>query len=104
KRPEKLQEKVFAKLFSQAEIAGYSDDEYAEYEESLKYYRDLKNSIDTAFDDGKIEGKLEGKLEGEIKGKIEGKIETAIKMQQKGYAIADIAELTGLSIEDIKKI
>ncbi|MDX8393200.1 MAG: Rpn family recombination-promoting nuclease/putative transposase, partial [Mariprofundales bacterium] len=47
KRPEKLQEKVFAKLFSQAEIAGYSDDEYAEYEESLKYYRDLKNSIDT---------------------------------------------------------
>ncbi|MDX8394221.1 MAG: PD-(D/E)XK nuclease family transposase, partial [Mariprofundales bacterium] len=100
KRPEKLQEKVFAKLFSQAEIAGYSDDEYAEYEESLKYYRDLKNSIDTAFDDGKIEGKIEGIIEGEINGKIE----TAIKMQQKGYTIADIAELTGLTLEEIQQI
>jgi len=50
---------VFAKLFAQAEIASYSDDEYAQYEESLKYYRDLNNAIDTAFDDGKIEGKVE---------------------------------------------
>ncbi len=55
-RPKKLQEKVFNKLFAQAEIANYTDAEYAEYEESLKNYRDLKNSIDTAFDEGN--GKL----------------------------------------------
>ena len=30
--------------------------ERAKYEDSLKYYRDLKNSLDTAFDDGKKEG------------------------------------------------
>jgi len=96
KRPEKLQEKVFAKLFDQAEIANYSDDEYAEYEDSLKYYRDLKNSIDTAFDEGVIEG--------EMKGKVEGNIETAIKMKQKGYVVADIAEITGLSIENIEQL
>ena len=34
------------------------------YESSLKYYRDLKNVIDTSFEEGKLEGKLEGKCEG----------------------------------------
>ena len=96
KRPEKLQEKVFGKLFEQAEIANYSDDEYAEYEDSLKSYRDLKNSIDTAFDEGKLEGKLEGK--------IEGMMETALKMKKKEYPVKDISEMTGLSIEEIDKL
>ncbi len=34
----------FKKLFKQAEIAQYTEQEYDEYELSLKYYRDLKNS------------------------------------------------------------
>ncbi len=88
KRPEKLQEKIFAKLFAQAEIASYSDAEYTQYEESLKYYRDLNNSIDTAFDEGKIEGK----------------IETAKKMKRKGYPIDDIADVTGLSTIEIEAL
>ncbi len=92
KRPEKLQEKIFAKLFAQAEIASYSDAEYTQYEESLKYYRDLNNSIDTAFDEGKIEGE------------IEGKIETAKKMKRKGYPIDDIADVTGLSTIEIEAL
>jgi predicted transposase/invertase (TIGR01784 family) len=90
KRPAKLQEKIFNKLFEQAEIANYNDEEYAEYEESLKIYRDLKNSIDTAFEEGKLEGKLEGK------------IETAKNMKGKGYPIEDIAEMVGLAIEEIR--
>ena len=92
KRPEKLQEKVFGKLFEQAEIANYSDDEYAEYEDSLKSYRDLKNSIDTAFDEGKLEGKIEGMME------------TALKMKKKEYPVKDISEMTGLSKEEIDKL
>ena len=38
----------------QAEIAKFSEDERHDYEQSLKIYRDLKNVIDTAFDDGII--------------------------------------------------
>jgi len=91
-RPEKLQERFFKKVFEQAEIANYSDNEYAEYEESLKTYRDLKNSIDTSFDEGKVEGK------------IEGKIETAIAMKRKGFSVCDISEITGLSAEEIEKL
>jgi len=49
-RPAKLQEKIFNKLFEQAEIANFNDDEYSEYEASLKTYRDLKNSINTVRD------------------------------------------------------
>jgi len=42
-RPAKLRESVFNKLFEQAEIANFNDEEYGEYEESLKAYHDLKN-------------------------------------------------------------
>ena len=91
-RPKKLQEKVFNKLFAQAEIANYTDAEYAEYEESLKIYRDLKNSIDTAFDDGKIEGKIEEKRALAKKGKKEG------------LSVEVIATLTGLSEKEIDEL
>jgi predicted transposase/invertase (TIGR01784 family) len=60
KRPEKLQEKIFDKLFKAAEIAKFSPEELVEYEDSLKQYRDLKNVIDTAFDDGGKKERLEG--------------------------------------------
>ncbi len=35
-------------------------DKMAAYEESLKIYRDLKNVVDTAYDEGKVEGIAEG--------------------------------------------
>ena len=44
-----------------AEIAKFSPEEKEQYEESLKTYRDLKNVIDTAFDEGEAKGKVEEK-------------------------------------------
>ncbi len=88
KRPAKLQEKIFNKLFEQAEIANYSDEEYAEYEESLKTYRDLKNSIDTAFEQGQKKKS----------------IEVAKSMILKGYLFKDISEITGLPADEIEKL
>ena len=40
---------------------------------------------------------------GEIKGKIEGKMETAQRMKSKGFSLADIADITGLTEEEIEK-
>ena len=58
KRPKALQERVFQKLFDTAETARFTPDERAGYEESLKHYRDLKNVLDTSFEEGKAgEGK-----------------------------------------------
>jgi len=100
-RPKALQEKIFTKLFTAAEIAKYSKQEQEIYEESLKHFRDLKNVVDTAKEEGKIEGIIEGKIEGIIEGKIEGKIEIASQMKKKGFDIKLIAEITGLSEKEI---
>jgi len=59
--PDKLREKIFEKMFSVAEVAKLSPDEYQAYIDSLNSYRDLQNSIDTAKAEGKAEGKVEEK-------------------------------------------
>ncbi len=87
-RPIKLQEKIFSQLFEQAEIAQFDDKEYEAYEESLKEYRDLKNSLDTAFDDG-IE---------------EGTLRTVSQFKQAGASIEMIMNATGLSREVIEQL
>ena len=79
-------------FFEQAEIAEYSDEERQEYEASVKDYRDYINTIDTAHDKGWKEGRTAG---------IE---ETASKMKSKGFSVEDIAEVTGLSIEEIEAL
>ncbi len=62
--PKSLQEKVFLQLFESAEIAKFTPKEYQDYEDSLKYYRDLKNSLDTAKEEGLIEGMEKGMQKG----------------------------------------
>ena len=95
-RPVALQERVFKKLFEQAEIARFTPQEVMEYEDSVKIYRDLKNSMDTSFNKGKEEGREEGKAEAAIA--------SARKMKSKGYPSNDIAEITGLTVEEIERL
>lgn len=90
--PEKFREQIFEKLFQTAEIARFTPEQVRSYEDSLKYYRDLKNSIDTARDEGRIEGK------------IEGKIEVARNLLASGVSIDLIVKATGLSEPEIKKL
>jgi len=98
--PDRLREQIFDKLFEAAEIAKFTPEQALYYEDSLKYYRDMKNTLDTARDEGKIEGMIEGKIEG----KLERNIEIATNALKKGLSIKDISEITGLSEEEIKKI
>jgi transcription initiation factor IIE alpha subunit len=53
-RPVKLKERIFKKLFGEAEIANYTRKQLAEYEESLKYYWDLNSVIDSARAEGEL--------------------------------------------------
>ncbi|MFN8436199.1 MAG: Rpn family recombination-promoting nuclease/putative transposase [Cytophagales bacterium] len=59
--PEKLKEQIFDKLFETAEIAKFTPEQIRSYEDSLKYYRDLKNSLDTAKEEGYEQGYEQGK-------------------------------------------
>ncbi|MFZ4526510.1 MAG: Rpn family recombination-promoting nuclease/putative transposase [Chlorobium sp.] len=108
-RPAKLHEKVFLKVFELAEIAKYTPKEVAEYEESLKVYRDLKNVIDCAYDEGLAEGVEIGKQEGITIGEERGiekgaqqtKREIARKLMAKGMSFAEAAEIAGISVDDL---
>lgn len=58
-----MKERIFEKVFETAEIARFTPDQVRSYEDSLKYYRDLKNSLDSAKEEGVIEGIEKGKVE-----------------------------------------
>ena len=112
KRPAALQERIFKRLFDEAEIASYSPDERREYEESVKEYRDYINTIDTAHEKGWKEGHKEGMAEGMEKGLAEGRaegrgernMEIAREMKSDGVAIDVIARYTGLTPEELRSL
>ena len=95
-RPAALKEKVFTKLFEEAEIAKFTPTELKEYEDSLKAYRDIKNSIDTALEKGREEGRAESK---NLKA-----IQIAKKMLAAGMDIDTIINMTDLSKGEIEKL
>jgi predicted transposase/invertase (TIGR01784 family) len=55
-RPNPLQDNVFTELFAAAEIASFTPSEQETYQNSLKYYRDMNNVVDTARQEGLQEG------------------------------------------------
>jgi len=82
--PSQLQERIFEKIFRVAEIAKLNRQEIAEYEDSLKRYRDLYSALETA--------------------ELKGKIDVAKKAIEMRMSIDVIIELTGLSEEQIKEL
>ena len=112
-RPKALCDKVFDRLFEEAEIVRFTPQEQREYEASKMAYRDIKNSIDTAKREGKEEGLAEGMekglAEGMEKGLAEGmekgmnqrSLEIARKMLANGMDAATVMEITGLSEEEM---
>ena len=97
-------DKVFDRLFEEAEIAKFTPQELREYEASKKAYRDIKNSIDTAKQEGKQEGLAEGMELGMKKGKNEKALEIAKTMLADGVDINLIMKYSGLTQEQIDKL
>lgn len=87
-QPEYLKTAVFNRLFAEAEIAKFTRAELREYEDSLKAYRDIKNSLDSA----------------EEKGERKKAIEIAKNLIEMGMPIDNIMKATGLSLEEIAKL
>ena len=111
-RPAALQERVFTRLFEQAEVSKFNAQDRMLYEDSVNAYRDIINAINTAKKDSFAEGRAEGHAEGHAEGRAEGiaegiefsKVEIARKMLQRGMAAEEVAELTNMTVQDIKKI
>ena len=91
-RPAALREKIFSKLFAAASVARFTPTELREYEDSLKAYRDIKNSLDTAKEEGREEGREQRN------------IEIAKKLLAAGMHIDIIINMTDLSKDEIEKL
>ena len=96
RQPTYLQTAVFTRLFKQAEIAGFTRTELREYEDSLKAFRDMKNSLDNAEE--------KGIAKGIVKGKKDKAVEIAKKLLEMDMPIDAIMKATGLSMEEITKL
>ena len=107
-RPAALQERVFTRLFEQAEISKFNSDELRMYEDSVNAFRDIVNAIRSAekkkFAECRAKGLAEGRAEGLAEGRAEGRAEIVRAMLAKGMAKDLIAELTGLSVDDINRL
>ncbi|MFY7788701.1 MAG: Rpn family recombination-promoting nuclease/putative transposase [Thermoflexibacteraceae bacterium] len=88
KVPNELREKAFQKVFNVAEIAKYKPQDRQKYEDSLKHYRDMENSLEVQYKAGAKDTKKE----------------IALNAIQEGFSNELIIKLTGLDIEQIEKL
>ena len=95
-RPKALQDRVFQKVFEQAEIASYTQEERREYEASIKNYWDYYSTMKTAQDKGRAEGRAEGE-----QSKAQ---EIATRLKTMGMSPEEIAKVTGLTQEEINRL
>ena len=82
--PSIFKENVFTQAFEKAELSKLTSTDFEKYEMNLKVYRDNKNTLDYAFD--------------------EGKIEVARNLRRLNVDINIIIQSTGLSKEEIEKL
>lgn len=86
--------------------------ELQEYEDILKHYRDLRNSLYTAEEKGHAQGHTKGLAQGHTEGHAQGRAEginegimlIAKNLKTMGLSVADIIKATGLSEDDIAKL
>ena len=90
--PWAAQSAVFKKLESIADVGAMSRDERLKYDESLRKYRDTIS----VFEGVRMEGRLEGQRN--------EKMENARKMKSYGLALDMIADITGLSVEEVRNL
>ena len=91
-RPKALQDRVFKKLFEQAEIAKYSDAERRLYEASQKEYWDYTSTLETA------------ERKGIQLGVFHEKIDTIHRLQAMGLSIEQIAQGADMDVKEVKKL
>ena len=92
-RPAALRDRVFGRFFDVAEYARLDDEERKNYVEAMNTARDTYNQIAYAHETGHKEGREEGREEKAY--------EIARKMIAKGLDVDTIAELTGLTKDEI---
>ena len=96
----KNQKAIFGRLEQMVSQANLSKEEREQYETEWKIYNDYFNTIESAEKKAAAEGRAEGRKEG----RAEEKCTIARNMKSQNMALELIAELTGLSIDEVKRL
>jgi predicted transposase/invertase (TIGR01784 family) len=89
-------DRILERAYEELNKTYWSEAEMNSYESDEKRVRDNKSALDYATEKG-----MEIGME---KGKAEGIIDIALRMLSKGMSVAVISEVTGLSVDEIKKL
>ena len=124
--PSEFDEPLFKRLFLLAEIGNFTPGELEQYYKSLNNMGDYYNILHTAKEEaeriglekglveglekglaeglekGLAEGREKGLAEGRAEGRVEAQLEVARKMLAAGMPVEQIAEFTGLSVEELQ--
>ncbi|MEN5436732.1 MULTISPECIES: Rpn family recombination-promoting nuclease/putative transposase [Sphingobacterium] len=104
KIPDFLDKRVFGLIFDIGEVAKLTPEDKMAYEASLKHKRDAENTYSTAQRLGHDRGLKEGLKKGIAQGQHQNAIETALKFKNMGLPLEQIAEGTGLTVDEIEKL
>ena len=103
-RPKALQERIFTRLFEQAEVARFTPVERNEYVASKKEYWDNYSIVTTAMKKGLSKGLAQGLAKGLAQGRAEGIRATARNLKQMGLSADNIVKATGLTADEIDRL
>ncbi|WP_353278439.1 Rpn family recombination-promoting nuclease/putative transposase [Wolbachia endosymbiont (group A) of Udea olivalis] len=99
---------IIKKAYEELNRFNWSEKEFIAYEQEIKRILDeqavLAQKLDDATEKGREEGKEEGIQIGHEKGRKAEKIEVAKNSLKAGVSIDVIAQITGLSIDEIQKL
>ncbi len=102
--PFKARKSVFEELEKIADISALSKEDQEKYEHIIKVYRDNLVTEQWAIEKGLEKGLKKGLEEGRKEGIEIERLKNARGMKAKGYPLEDIAQITGLSVEEIQKL
>ncbi len=102
--PFKARKSVFEELEKIADISALSKEDQEKYEHIIKVYRDNLVTEQWAIEKGLEKGRKEGLKKGLEEGIEIERLKNARGMKAKGYPLEDIAQITGLSVEEIQKL
>ncbi len=105
--PFKARKAVFQKLEHIVDIAALSKEDRMKYDESIRIYRDqlVVEAYARQQEEKRVkEASEEAWTKGIAAGERNKQLQIARRIKEKGFSDAEVAEMTGLSVEDLRNL
>ncbi|MBR4712182.1 MAG: hypothetical protein IKP27_00705 [Paludibacteraceae bacterium] len=104
------------RLIEKAKVSVLSEEEYDQYEASMKYLEDeidmeqhgyergMEEGLRKGTEQGMEQGMMQGLMQGKLEGEKTANLRNAKNLKTLGVDIHTIAQATGLSVEEIEEL